>query len=96
MSSKLKSPVLEIGTPGSVGWGLPLGGSYTRRAANQSDIVGIGVGLYGGADGGYGLAQRLYVIRGYLPDGLGVTYDYQSTVPGRTYSLDDDLNFMNY
>jgi len=31
VSSKPKSPVLEIGTPGSVGWGLPLGGSYTPQ-----------------------------------------------------------------
>ncbi|KTD24110.1 GNAT family N-acetyltransferase [Legionella maceachernii] len=62
-----------------------------EKAASQSDVVGIGVGLYGGADGGYGQAQRLYVKRGYLPDGLGVTYDYQPTVPGQIYSLDDDL-----
>ena len=62
-----------------------------EKAANQSDVVGIGVGLYGGADGGYGQAQRLYVKRGYLPDGLGVTYGYQSTVPGQSYALDDDL-----
>ncbi|HCE6154635.1 TPA: N-acetyltransferase, partial [Legionella pneumophila] len=55
------------------------------------DVVGIGVGLYGGHDGGYGQAQRLYVNRGYIPDGLGVTYGYKPTVPGQTYPLDDDL-----
>ncbi|HAT8894503.1 TPA: GNAT family N-acetyltransferase [Legionella pneumophila] len=61
------------------------------KAASQSDVVGIGVGLYGGPDGGYGQAQRLYVNRGYIPDGLGVTYGYKLTIPGETYSLDDDL-----
>ncbi|HHS3124366.1 GNAT family N-acetyltransferase [Legionella pneumophila serogroup 1] len=62
-----------------------------EKAASQCDVVGIGVGLYGGPDGGYGQAQRLYVNRGYLPDGLGVTYGYKPTVPGQTYPLDDDL-----
>lgn len=49
--------------------------------------IGIGVGLY--AD--YGSAQRLYVRLGYLPDGRGITYKYQPTVPGEPYPLDDDL-----
>ncbi len=61
------------------------------EAATQSDQVGIGVGLYAGEDGGYGAAQRLYVKRGYVPDGRGVTYHYQPTVPGKSYPLDDDL-----
>lgn len=62
-----------------------------EKAVSQSDILGIGVGLYGGPDGGYGQAQRLYVKRGYLPNGLGVTYGYQLAVPGQAYPLDDDL-----
>ncbi|KTC82630.1 GNAT family acetyltransferase [Legionella cherrii] len=62
-----------------------------EQAANRRDRVGIGVGLYGGSDGGYGQAQRLYVNRSYIPDGSGVTYNYKPTVPGQTYPLDDDL-----
>lgn len=62
-----------------------------KIAATKSDIVGIGVGLYAGKDGGYGAAQRLYVKRGYIPDGKGVTYNYQPTIPGNSYPLDDDL-----
>lgn len=62
-----------------------------KEAATKSQIIGIGVGLYAGADGGYGAAQRLYVKLGYLPDGKGVTYNYQPTIPGNSYSLDDDL-----
>lgn len=56
-----------------------------------SDTVGIGVGLYGGADLGYGPAQKLYVKLGYVPDGLGVTYNYNPCIPGEPYKLDDDL-----
>ena len=62
-----------------------------REAVNKSNVVGLGVGLYGGPDGGYGAAQKLYVNRGYIPDGKGVTYNYQSVTPGNNYSLDDDL-----
>jgi GNAT superfamily N-acetyltransferase len=62
-----------------------------KKAASKSKVVGLGVGLYSGADGGYGSAQRLYVNLGYLPDGQGVTWNYQSAIPGKTYPLDDDL-----
>lgn len=58
-----------------------------KEAATKSDKIGIGVGLYAGEDGA---AQRLYVKRGYIPDGKGVTYNYEPTVPGNNYPLDDD------
>ncbi len=60
-------------------------------AATRSEVVGIGVGLYAGEDGGYGAAKRLYVKRGYIPDGKGVTYNYEPMIPGNSYPLDDDL-----
>jgi GNAT superfamily N-acetyltransferase len=62
-----------------------------KEAAKRSNIIGIGVGLYGGEDSGYGSAQRLYVKRGYIPDGKGITYNYESAIPGDDYPLDDDL-----
>jgi GNAT superfamily N-acetyltransferase len=62
-----------------------------KEASTKSDVVGLGVGLYSGPDGGYGAAQKLYVNRGYIPDGKGVTYNYQPTTPGNHYPLDDDL-----
>lgn len=49
--------------------------------------IGIGVGLYRN----YGPAQQLYFQLGYIPDGNGITYKSQSTVPGQSYPLDDDL-----
>ncbi len=51
------------------------------------DQIGIGVGLYQD----YGPAQKLYFHLGYAPDGNGITYKGQPTIPGQTYPLDDDL-----
>ena len=53
-------------------------------------MVGLGVGLY--AD--YGAAQRLYVRRGYLPDGAGVVLDGVSVAAGATIRLDDEPMLM--
>ena len=53
----------------------------------RSKVAGIGVGLY--AD--YGPAQRMYVKRGYVPDGNGVTYLDSYVVPGESVPVDDDL-----
>lgn len=58
-----------------------------EKAKSYSDTIGIGVGLY--AD--YGNAQKLYIKRGYVPDGNGVTYHYQVIEPGKQVILDDDL-----
>jgi GNAT superfamily N-acetyltransferase len=53
----------------------------------RSNTAGIGVGLY--AD--YGPAQRMYVKRGYIPDGKGVTYHDVYVRPGASIPVDDDL-----
>lgn len=60
-------------------------------AATRSDVIGIGVGLYGDIESGYGAAQQLYVKRGYVPDGLGLTYDYQRVAFDQKVPLNDDL-----
>ena len=74
-----------------IGVGSLLLDTAEKIAATRSDTIGIGVGLYAGSDGGYGDAQRLYIKRGYIPDGKGVTYNYQPTIPGNSYALDDGL-----
>ena len=56
-----------------------------RRIAERSPIAGIGVGMY--AD--YGSAQRMYVKRGYVPDGAGLVVDGIAPAPGSTIVLDD-------
>jgi len=57
------------------------------KAKEFSQLIGIGVGL--SAD--YGSAQRLYIKRYYMPDGKGLTYQYQNVIAGHPYSVDDDL-----
>ena len=56
-------------------------------AFKQSDIVGLGVGLY--TD--YGNAQKLYVKSGYIPDGNGLTYKNKKVKPGSQTRVDDEL-----
>lgn len=56
------------------------------RAAGKTEI-GIGVGLYAR----FGAAQRLYVRRGYVPDGAGVAYDDVPVSPGEVRAVDDLL-----
>ncbi|MEV8377039.1 GNAT family N-acetyltransferase [Kribbella sp. NPDC056861] len=72
------------------GIGNALMDAAEARAAERASVIGIGVGLY--AD--YGSAQRMYVQRGYLPDGRGVMYDWKPVPPGETIRLDDDATLM--
>lgn len=57
-------------------------------ASKYSDIVYLGVGLHSG----YGSAQRMYVKRGYIPDGSGVWYGRGVCEPYGECRNDDDLN----
>lgn len=57
-------------------------------AGEYADTVYLGVGLHNG----YGSAQRMYVKRGYVPDGSGVWYKDKPCTPYDTiYTNDDDL-----
>jgi GNAT superfamily N-acetyltransferase len=58
-----------------------------KRIFMRSSIAGISVGMY--AD--YGPAQRMYVRRGYVPDGSGLHYKNQPVIPGHDVRVDDDL-----
>ncbi|MBP6985197.1 MAG: GNAT family N-acetyltransferase [Alphaproteobacteria bacterium] len=60
-----------------------------QAALKISPVVGLGVGLYQD----YGRAQQMYVKHGYIPDGLGLTYNYKPVAPGETVPVDDDLVF---
>ena len=52
-----------------------------------SDRICLGVGLYTS----YGTAQRMYVKRGYIPDGSGVWYQNHLLEPYADCKNDDDL-----
>ena len=55
--------------------------------AKVSSKAGIGVGL----TPDYGAAQRLYVLRGYVPDGRGVYYKDSPIHYGEEIKVGDDL-----
>jgi len=59
------------------------------QIAQRSPIAGIGVGMYPD----YGAAQRLYVLRGYVPDGRGLAYDGRTLPYGEQVTNDDALTF---
>ena len=56
-------------------------------AAGFADTVYLGVGLHSG----YGSAQRMYIKRGYIPDGSGVWYGDHICEPYTDCCNDDDL-----
>ena len=58
-----------------------------RRIGERSDVAGIGFGLYRD----YGAAQRMYILRGYVPDGNGIVYEDVYVTPGESYRVDDAL-----
>lgn len=52
-----------------------------------SPYAGIGVGM----TPDYGAAQRLYTLRGYVPDGRGLHYRGRPIKYGERFTVDDDL-----
>lgn len=58
-----------------------------EKASEMARRVGIAVGLHPG----YNAAQRLYALRGYVPDGRGVTYKNHYLNEGDNVPLDDHL-----
>ena len=69
------------------GIGSALMDKAESEIAHVSSIAGIGVGMT--AD--YGAAQRLYVLRGYIPDGRGLHHKDRPLHYGEQLLVDDDL-----
>jgi len=69
------------------GIGTALMGEAEQVIAARSQIAGVGVGMAAG----YGPAQRLYVRRGYIPDGRGLMTHERPVVEGERVIVDDDL-----
>jgi GNAT superfamily N-acetyltransferase len=67
-----------------------IGNSLMERVealiCESSPTAGLGVGLHSG----YGSAQRLYVRRGYVPDGAGVVVGGETVPEGAEIRLDDE------
>ncbi len=68
-----------------------IGTALMERAESEiskvSRIAGIGVGM----TSDYGAAQRLYVLRGYIPDGRGMYSKGHFSKHGEQVVVDDDL-----
>ena len=58
-----------------------------QKVSERSSVVGIGVGV----SPDYGAAQRLYVLRGYVPDGKGLMRHGHPVRRGDRISVDDAL-----
>ena len=69
------------------GIGTTLMDRAEREITKVSQVAGIGVGL----TPDYGAAQRLYVLRGYVPDGRGLYQKNHFPVHGERVLVDDDL-----
>ena len=69
------------------GIGSALMDQAEKIAGQYADTVYLCVGLHEG----YGSAQRMYVKRGYIPDGTGAWYGGKPCEPYGEYAVDDDL-----
>lgn len=69
------------------GIGSRLMDAAERSIAARSPFAGVGVAM----DAGYGPAQRLYVLRDYVPDGRGLTSSGCHVTHGQSVVVDDDL-----
>jgi len=69
------------------GVGTRLMDEAERKVWERSDIVGIGVGM----SPDYGAAQRLYALRGYVPDGRGLTSNGSPVSRGDGITVNDGL-----
>ncbi len=57
------------------------------KAKKYSSIIYLGVGLHKG----YGKAQRLYIKRGYIPDGSGLWYKNKQLEQNEACINNDEL-----
>jgi ribosomal protein S18 acetylase RimI-like enzyme len=69
------------------GIGTALMDKAESEITKVSSVAGIGVGM----DPDYGAAQRLYVLRGYVPDGRGLHHKDRQVRYGETINVDDNL-----
>lgn len=69
------------------GIGNKLMDTVEQEAAKTSDMVYLAVGVHSG----YGAAQRIYVKRGYIPDGSGAWYQGKQLEQYAPCCNDDDL-----
>jgi ribosomal protein S18 acetylase RimI-like enzyme len=72
------------------GIGTQLMDEAENRISKVTSVAGIGFGVYQD----YGAAQILYVKRGYIPDGNGITKNSIPLPHGEVIRIDDELVFF--
>jgi hypothetical protein len=70
-----------------MGIGSQLMDRAETEIAKLNPVAGIGVGM----TPDYGAAQRLYALRGYVPDGHGLYYLGRPVECGMAIKVDDNL-----
>jgi ribosomal protein S18 acetylase RimI-like enzyme len=70
-----------------MGIGTHLMDTAEHEIARVSSVAGIGVGM----TGDYGPAQKLYILRGYIPDGRGLHWRDHHVHYHEDITVDDDL-----
>ena len=61
--------------------------SAESKIAERGDVAGIGVGM----TPDYGAAQKMYALRGYVPDGRGLTHNGEPVRYRQPIVVDDSL-----
>ena len=74
------------------GIGTALMDAAENTAFKSGGRIYLGVGLCGD----YGAAQRMYIKRGYIPDGKGVYYNDKIAERNKEYPNDDDFFLKLY
>ena len=69
------------------GIGTRLMDEAEQKVSERSGVAGIGVGM----SPDYGAAQRLYVLRGYVPEGNGLTSNGRTVRHGDEITVNDGL-----
>lgn len=69
------------------GIGSRLMGEAELRVAERLSVVGTGLGM----SPDYGAAQRLYILRCYVPGGEGLVSDGSPAIPGTEVTAVDGL-----
>jgi len=67
---------------------------HCETAARVRGAGGVGISV--GLTRDYGAAQRLYVKKGYIPDGFGATYEREPVAAHAMHRVDDNLCLMLY
>lgn len=65
---------------------------FCENVAREEGFSQMGIGV--GITKSFGAAQRLYIRKGYVPDGYGAVYDREYVQEGQFQALDSNLSLM--